>query len=139
MNAIQKERQRHHVSLAFAIEGIKFAFLTQPNFAYHLFFSLVAVLLGIFLKIGRFEWLVILLTIIMGIVVEMANTAIEFVVDLATDSWHADAKRAKDIAAGMMLIYSYGSVVIAGAIFFPYLASLFGIHHLNLLSFNFYF
>lgn len=124
MDAIKKERQRHHISMKFALEGIRVAVSTQPNFLYHGFFSLVAIFLGVFLRISRFEWIILILTITMGLVVEMANTAIESVVDLVTDAWHEDAKKAKDVAAGMMLLFAYGSVVIAALIFAPHLFEL---------------
>ncbi len=126
MNALQKERQRHHISLKYAVEGIKVAFITQPNFAYHAFFSFMAILFGLFLQISRLEWIIIIMTIVIGFAVEMGNTAIEAVVDLVTDSWHKDAKRAKDVAAGMMLLYAYGSVLIAILVFAPYLLRLVG-------------
>ncbi len=40
------------------------------------------------------------------------NTAIETVVDLVTDDYHELAKRAKDIAAGAVLVTSVGAVVL---------------------------
>lgn len=118
---IKNEKRRHQVSVKNAVEGIRIAFRTQPNFAYHTFFSLCAIFLGVFLGIGRTEWLVIMLLVVVGMVVEMANTAFESVVDLATNVWHKEAKVAKDVAAGMMLFFAYGSVLIAVIIFFPYM------------------
>ena len=124
MNVFEKERTRHHISVRVAHEGILIALRTQPNFAYHAFFSLTSVLFGVFFQITRYEWLIICVTIIMGFVIEMANTSIEYVVDLATKKWHKDAKQAKDIAAGMMMIFAYGSVLIAVIIYTPYFLSL---------------
>jgi diacylglycerol kinase len=132
MNSFQKERQRHHISVKLASEGIKIAWLTQPNFLYHLFFSSVAILLAIILKVSRMEWLILILTITIGLVAEMANTAIESVVDLVTDVWHKDAKVAKDVAAGMVLTFAYGSVIIAAIIFIPHFLEL-----LNISNFKF--
>lgn len=126
MNALQKERQRHHISLKYAIEGVAIALQTQPNFLYHGLFSVLAILFCLLLRVDRVEWVIILMTIVLGFVIEMANTAIEAVVDLVTDSWHKDAKRAKDVAAGMMLLYAYGSVVIAIFIFAPHFLALLG-------------
>jgi diacylglycerol kinase len=119
MNILQKERSRHHISIKAAHEGIHYAFSTQPNFLYHLFFSTLAILGGLLLGISKIEWLIIIFTIITGFVIEMANTAVESVVDLVTDQWHKDAKIAKDVAAGMMLLYAYGAVILAGIIFIP--------------------
>ena len=120
MNALEKERTRHHISIKAANDGLKAAFITQPNFLYHAFFSLVAICLSFLLKISTSEFLTILTLILFGFVIEMANTAVESVVDLVTSSWHRDAKRAKDVAAGMMLLYAYGATAIAAIIFVPY-------------------
>lgn len=127
MNTLEKERHRHHISVRFALEGIKIAFLTQPNFTYHTFFSALALLFGLFLKINQLEWAIIIFTIVVGFTIEMGNTAIEAVVDLVTETWHEDAKRAKDVAAGMMLIYAYGAVVIAAVVFVPHILPLIGL------------
>lgn len=120
IDIIKGEHGRHRVSVRNAVEGVKIAFRTQPNFAYHSFFSLCAIFFGMVFGIKRDEWLVIIMLIVLGMVVEMANTAFESVVDLVTDVWHKDAKVAKDVAAGMMLIFSFGATVLAAIVFFPY-------------------
>lgn len=134
INSIKKERRRHRVSLSNAVEGLGTAFRTQPNFLYHSFFSLCVIVLGIIFKIDRVEWLVLVLTIVLGMVIEMANTAIESVVDLVTDVWHEDAKVAKDVAAGMMLLFAYGAVLVALIIFLPYFVNLFHGYYLLMVS-----
>lgn len=50
---------------------------------------------------------------------ELLNTAIERVVDLATEEYHPLAKQAKDIAAGAVLVYAIVSVIIGGVILLP--------------------
>ena len=59
----------------------------------------------------------VLFGLIMGM--ELMNTAIESVVDLVTDEWEPLAKRAKDCAAGAVLIASIWAAVAGGTIFFP--------------------
>ena len=117
--------RRHTISFKHAFEGLKYALSTQPNFLVHLSLSALSVTLGMYLSISRFEWLVLSLTIIGGLVLELINTAIESTVDLITDQWHKDAKNAKDTAAAAMLLYAAGSVVIASIIFIPKLLWLF--------------
>ena len=51
--------------------------------------------------------------------VELGNTAIEKTVDLFTERWNHKAKIAKDLAAGMMLLASLGSVIIGVLILLP--------------------
>jgi diacylglycerol kinase len=51
------------------------------------------------------------------------NSAIEYVVDLASPEFHPLAKKAKDMAAGAVLLAAIGTVVIAAIIFLPKLNS----------------
>ena len=59
----------------------------------------------------------LLFGLIMGM--ELVNTAVESVVDLVTDEWKPLAKRAKDCAAGAVLISSIWAAATGGTIFFP--------------------
>ena len=68
---------------------------------------------------------IIVFTILLGLTVEMMNTAIEAVTDLVTSEWKKDAKIAKDVSAGMMLLVATGAVVVAIFIFSPYIAERF--------------
>ena len=109
----------HHISFRHAFAGLITAISTQPNCRVHITFSACAVIAGLLLKISILEWVVITVTITVGLVVELINTAIEFTVDLLTQEYRLEAKYAKDTAAAAMLIYSLGSVIIAALIFLP--------------------
>ncbi len=80
---------------------------------------------GIILKINSYEWLLIILSITLVYVTEMINTAIEAMVDLVTNEWRQDAKIAKDIGGGMVLLTVMFTVVIGVIIFLPKLLALF--------------
>lgn len=110
---------RHHISVKHAIDGLMTAIKTQPNFRIHLFFSLLAISLGIITKINFIEWSIIVYTIATGLAVELINTAIEFGVDLITDQYHLLAKYAKDVSAAAMMVFAIGSLIIGAFIFLP--------------------
>jgi len=116
-----KTLRRHHISFKNAFAGIVWAFRTQPNFRVHMFLSLIALSLGYYLGITQLEMTVIVFTILLGLSSEMINTAIESVTDLVTTEWRQQAKIAKDVSAGMMLLVATGAVIIAVIIFGPYL------------------
>lgn len=117
--------RQHHISFKNAFNGIIWAFTTQPNFRVHFFLATVAILAGIFLKISYVEMTILVLTIVFGLGVEMVNTSIESMTDLITMEYRKEAKIAKDVAAGMMLIVAVGAVIVACLIFLPRLISLF--------------
>ena len=50
---------------------------------------------------------------------ELVNTAVEAVVDLASEDYHPLAKKAKDTAAGAVLIAAIAAAVIGVIIFGP--------------------
>lgn len=110
---------KHMVSFKHAFDGLIYALKSQPNFSVHLTLSFAVVVLGFIYQIAGIEWIIIWLTITLGLVIELINTAIEAVVDLATDKWHHHAKIAKDVSAAAMLTFAFGSLVIAGFIFVP--------------------
>lgn len=115
-----KERiSKHTVSFKNAFRGLFYAFKTQPNFQIHFLLSFIALLSGYLLEISYVEMLIIITMIIIGLIAEMLNTSIESVTDLITTEWKQEAKNAKDVSAGMMLLTAIGACIIAGIIFLP--------------------
>lgn len=124
---MEKILRRHTVSFRNAFAGLWWAVTTQPNFRIHLALATFALFLSWYLGITQIELAIIIFAIVLGLVAEMINTAIESMTDLITKEWHAEAKIAKDVSAGMMLSVSVGAVLVAFAIFGPKLISRFGI------------
>lgn len=116
---------RHHISFKHAFAGLHWAFSTQPNFRVHFILSLIALILGLILGISRLEMVIIIFTIILGLSAEMVNTALEAMTDLITKEWRTEAKIAKDVSAGMMLLTAFGAILVAVYIFVPYLTRMF--------------
>lgn len=105
-------------SFRYAFLGIITAFQEQ-NMKIHGIAAVIVIISGIFTGLNGTEWLVIILTISLVMGAEMINTAIESVVDLASPDVHPLAKKAKDIAAGAVLLFSISSVIIGLIIFIP--------------------
>jgi len=116
-----KKEQVHLISFKHAWDGIVYAFTTQPNFRFHFFFAMLVIIAGFFFRVSTIEWIVIGFTIMTVLVAETVNTAIESMVDLLTDKYHLDAKRAKDVSAGMVLVAAVFSVFVGLLIFIPHI------------------
>lgn len=110
----------HHVGFNHAWEGLRFAFGNHPNFKIHIMISVGVVGLGYLLGISLIEWVLLVFAIVLGLVVEMMNTAIEAVVDLVTEEWRLSAKIAKDVASGAMLLAAIGTTVVGLMVLGPY-------------------
>lgn len=117
--------RRHHISFKNAWAGIVWALSTQPNFRVHIALSLIALGLARYFNITKPEAMVIIFTIILGLAAEMINTSLECMTDLITTQWRQEAKLAKDVAAGMMLLVAIGTVAVAIFIFGPHIIGMF--------------
>lgn len=107
-------------SFYFAFKGIADLFSGRhPNAIVHLLAVVIVCLAGFYFNINASEWLAVILCFVVVISLEAVNSAIEYVVDLASPEFHPLAKKAKDMAAGAVLLAAIGSVVIAAIIFFP--------------------
>ncbi len=115
-------------SFFYAAKGLGYAFSTQRNFRIHVCFALVAFCLGFFLGLNKSDLAIMALTATSVLVVELLNTAIESVVDLAIGKrFHPLAQIAKDCSAGAVLVASISSILIAGLLLFPPLLKKLGI------------
>ena len=105
-------------SLEFAVTGLLTAFKEERNMTKHLASAVLVVLAGLIFQVSVTEWLFLLLSISLVIAFEIVNSAIENVVDLASD-YHFSmlAKNAKDMAAGAVLFVS-GFALLTGLIIF---------------------
>jgi diacylglycerol kinase (ATP) len=108
-----------------AIEGILHAAKTQRHLRYH-FYSAVAVLvLSYILGVERTDFLIISIAVILVLLAEMINTAIEYVVDMISPEHSEKARVVKDVAAGAVLITAFGAAVLGYIILFPYFSRAF--------------
>ncbi len=115
-------------SFLYAAKGLGYAFVTQRNFRIHVCFALGAFGLGFLLGLNKTDLAIMALTATSVLVVELLNTAIESVVDLAIGKrFHPLAQIAKDCSAGAVLVASISSVLIAVLLLFPPLLKQLGI------------
>jgi diacylglycerol kinase (ATP) len=95
-----------------AMEGMVYTFRTQRHMRFHLYTVLVVMMVGLLFNLGLREMLVLLFVISLVLVAEMFNSAIEATVDLVQPTYHPQAKFAKDIAAGAVLITTIIALVV---------------------------
>ncbi|EFI69563.1 diacylglycerol kinase family protein [Lysinibacillus sp. HST-98] len=105
-------------SFGYAFEGIITASKEQ-NLKSHIVSAIIVILASYLTGLSRMEWYIVLLLIALMFALEMMNTAIERVVDLASPEIHPLAKQAKDIAAGAVLVFALFSAIIGLLIFLP--------------------
>lgn len=82
-------------SFGYAFQGIFTSLAKERNLKIHFAIAILVVIFGFLLKIALWEWIVCLILFGLVISLELANTAIEEVVDLASPKWHEKAKQSK--------------------------------------------
>ncbi|MCC9883280.1 diacylglycerol kinase family protein [Streptococcus agalactiae] len=112
-------------SMEFAVTGIFTALKEERNMRKHLVSAILVILAGLTFQVSMVEWLFLLLSIFLVITFEIINSAIENVVDLASN-YHFTmlAKNAKDMAAGAVLVISLFAVLVGLIIFIPKILAL---------------
>ena len=107
-------------SFRYAAQGLGYGFISQRNFRIQLGGGSLALFLGLWLGLPAIQLAVLVLTVAAVLVLELLNTAIESVVDLAIGRrFHPLAKVAKDCAAAAVLVASISSLVIALLLVLP--------------------
>jgi diacylglycerol kinase len=101
-----------------ALDGIIYCFASQRNMKIHAVASGMVIALALYLQFSTVEMIMLVLTIAGVVVVEMLNTAIETIVDLASPEVHPLAKIAKDVAAGAVLTMAVVSLIVGYLLFF---------------------
>jgi len=117
--------KRFYKSFYYALQGVHFALKTDQNLVIHFLIACFIILFSLLLKVTPFEMGILGVTILVMISAEMVNTSIEKMVDLITKEHRTEAKIAKDVAAGMVLLTSVGAAIIGLLIFLPYIFRLF--------------
>jgi diacylglycerol kinase (ATP) len=104
-------------SFNYAFEGIIHVLRTQRNMRIHFVAAAVVLVAALATGVSKLELIALLLSIAFVMIAEMINTAIEGAVDVSTTSFDPNAKLAKDIAAGAVLIATVNAVAVGSLVF----------------------
>ncbi len=104
-------------SFRYAWRGVRTMLASQHNAWIHATASVAACALGALLGISLAEWCAVLLAIVTVWTAEALNTAFEFLCDVAAPEFHPLVARAKDVAAGAVLIAASGALAVGLLVF----------------------
>lgn len=99
----------------------------ERNFRIELCFMVLCIVLGVFFAISVVEWCIVVVCFGLVLGGECFNSAMEAVVDLASPERHELARKAKDAAAGGVLLFSIASFVVGVVMFLPRILSCIGL------------
>jgi diacylglycerol kinase (ATP) len=111
-------------SVKFAVRGICVMVASQQNAWIHGAATAIVIAAGLIAGLPASSWAWIVLAIGSVWTAEALNTAFEFLTDVASPDFHPLAEKAKDVAAGAVLLAASGAVVIGGLVFWPTIVGL---------------
>lgn len=103
------------------MEGILYTARTQKHMRYHFLAALALLLVALLFRVTQVEFMLLALAVSFVLFAELLNTAVETAVDLITVQYHPLAKIAKDVAAGGVLVASFGTAILGYLVLAKYL------------------
>jgi diacylglycerol kinase len=111
-------------SLRHALRGIATAFRTERSFRIQsVVASLILVLLTM-IPLESWERAILILVVTLVLVLELVNSSLERLVDLAKPRLHSYAGEIKDVMAGAVLIASIGASILGLIIVGPHMLTI---------------
>jgi diacylglycerol kinase (ATP) len=101
------------------VRGIWVALRGEFHMQVHAAATVVVIGLGFYCHLARLEWALVALAIAGVWTAELFNTALEALTDLVSPGYHPLAGKAKDIAAGAVLLAAMGAVAVGVLVFGP--------------------
>lgn len=108
-----------------AARGLKFVFQSEANFRVQTVSALVILALSIIFPLLRWERILLVLLVFFVLIMEIVNTAVEYISDLLKPRLHHYVRVVKDIMAGAVFLTALLAVVIGLIIFWPHFNILF--------------
>ena len=100
-----------------ALNGIIHAFKTEKNLRIDYCIGVLVLFVSLFFDFTKTELICLVITIGFVIFAEMINSTVEYIVNLVKTEYDLNAKAAKDIAAGGVLMASIIAVIVAYLLF----------------------
>lgn len=106
-------------SFTYAFAGIAFLIRNEVNAKIHLLATILVVVFAILLSATGQDWMWLTFAIAIVWVAEALNTALEHLCNAITVEEDENIKRAKDIAAGAVLMAAISAAIIGILVFYP--------------------
>jgi diacylglycerol kinase (ATP) len=106
-------------SVRYSIEGFVAAFKHEPSFREDLLFAALLVPLAIILPLNAVSTALMIASLILILIVELLNSAIEWIIDYLRPERHPLAKRIKDMASAAVFLSYINCVAVWVILLWP--------------------
>ena len=111
--------RRRAASFGHALRGVGSALRSEVHLQLHAVATAVVGGVGLYFQLSATEWALVALAVAGVWAAELFNTAIETLTNLVSPGYHPLAGRAKDVAAGAVLLAALGALAVGGCVFGP--------------------
>ena len=106
-------------SFRYAINGIVYLLKTEHNARIHSVVAIIVVIASFILKIAKWEWICVIFAIGLVFMTELINTSLEYLADVISPGDNDKVGKAKDLAAGAVLVASLIALLVGCIVFIP--------------------
>ena len=110
-------------SFQYAFAGLSHVIRNEHNARIHVIAAIAVYGAAIYFQLSLKDWTLLTLVIMGVFFAEIINTAFEHLCDVVSPEKNQSVKHAKDIAAGAVLISTFGACLIGLMVFLPYIVS----------------
>ena len=111
--------RRRVASFGHALRGVGSALRSEVHLQLHALATAAVLGVGLYFQISPTEWALVALAVAGVWAAELFNTALETLTNLVSPGYHPLAGRAKDVAAGAVLLAALGALAVGGCVFGP--------------------
>ncbi len=127
MRTLHKSIRHLRNAIRFSCDGFHAVFRSEIAFRLDLLIALCILLITIFLPISLLEKGWIISSLIFILFAELANTAIETIIDRISTAYHELSKKAKDIGSTLVCLSFINLFIVLGCVFFSHIGA-FALH-----------
>ncbi|MGD9129595.1 MAG: diacylglycerol kinase family protein [Candidatus Woesebacteria bacterium] len=124
---MRKKTKKFFKAFIYAFRGIVSGF-KERNMKFHGVMTILVLEAGLFFSISKYDWFIVLILIAIVWAAELVNTAVEELANTLRDELnlsYSSTTRARDAAAGAVLVVAIAAAMIGLAIFLPKILALF--------------
>lgn len=116
---MKDEEHPRLASFRYALRGVQWMVAHEPNMRFHLVAATGVLVGAAAFRLPVEQWAAVIFAIVLVLLGEILNTAIEAVLDLVQPDHHDLVRVVKDVSAGAVLVASIGATAIAAIVFVP--------------------
>lgn len=114
-----KGLKRIILAAGYSWQGFKASWVNEEAFRQEIMLAVVLIPLALFLEVGQIQTILMIASVLLVLIVEILNSAVEAVVDLVTQEKHELAGRAKDMGSAAVMLALINLAVVWGMILIP--------------------